>query len=262
MKQNLWFRQGVEKVLQTFSVIAILFSPAVALAEPPGGGWNIKFSEDFNGSGLDTSKWSTCYWFGCSNDIDQQTYDSGQVSVNGGLLHLRADNKPSGGKEYTSGMIASHDKYSFKYGYAEMRAKFPRGNGFWSDFWLLSQNKSWPPELDIAEFVGSDTNRMHMTVHYRNGSGARESSSGNWAGPDFAGGYHTFGVLWEADKIVWYIDGTEVRRYTNSGNIPKDPMYLVATHALSKAWTNSPPDSSTPFPTYFDIDYIKVWQRN
>lgn len=35
MKQNLWFRQGVEKVLQTFSVMAFLFSPVVALVQPP-----------------------------------------------------------------------------------------------------------------------------------------------------------------------------------------------------------------------------------
>lgn len=35
MKQNLWFHQGLGKVLQTFSVMAFMFSPVFALVQPP-----------------------------------------------------------------------------------------------------------------------------------------------------------------------------------------------------------------------------------
>ena len=175
-----------------------------------------------------------------------------------GVLSLRVQKRQSNGKDYTSGMISSHDKYSFKYGYVEMRAKIPSGNGFWSDFWLLSQNKNWPPELDIAEFIGSNTNNVHMTLHYD--KGGHQSSSGYWGGTDFSTDFHTYAVEWTADKIVWYVDGVERRRVAGEG-IPSEAMYVIAMLAIGAAW-GLPPDASTPFPSYFDIDYIKVWQRS
>ena len=129
-------------------------------------------------------------------------------------------------------MISSHDKFSFKYGYVEMRAKIPKGNGFWSVFWLLSQNKNWPPELDVAEFIGSNTTNVHMSLHYD--QGGHQNSTGWWGGKegmDFAKDYHTYGVEWTADKIVWYVDGVERRRYTGEG-IPQEPMYVLANLAV------------------------------
>lgn len=267
MQQNLRLRNWKDKVLLAFSALTIVCCPTAALADPPAGNWQLKFSDDFNGSGLDTGKWTPCFYWapnGCTNGGagDLQWFSPNNVSVGGGILRLRAERKPSNGLNYTSGMIASHDKFAFQYGYVEFRAKVPKGNGFWPTLWLLSQNKNWPPEIDVAEFVGSNTNNVHMTIHYKNGSGAHESSSGWWGGIDFSGGYHTYGLLWEADKLVWYVDGVERRRYTNSGNIPDEAMYVTATLALGKAWTNSPPDNSTPLPNNLEIDHIKVWQRN
>lgn len=263
MNQNPWFNQGAKKVLQTFSVIAMLFTPTAVLADPPGGGWQLKFSDDFNGSGLDTSKWSPCFYWGSSSGCtnggagDMQWFQPDEVSVSGGSLHLNAHRQQSNGKDYTSGMVSSHDKFAFQYGYAEMRGKIPKGNGFWPDFWLLSQNKNWPPELDIAEFVGSNTNNVHQTLHYN--SGGHKSSSGYCGGADFSADYHTYGIEWSPDKLVWYVDGNVCRTYTGEG-IPQESMYLTATLAIGSAWTVGP-DGSTPFPSTFDIDYIKVWQR-
>ena len=266
MKQNLWFRKGAEKVLQTLSAMAILFSPVAALAAPPGDGWNLKFGDDFNGSSLDDSKWSPCFFWGTSEGCtnggagDLQWFQSDEVSVQDGILRLSAHKRQSNGKQYTSGMVASHDKFSFQYGYVEFRAKVPKGNGYWPTLWLLSQNRNWPPELDVAEFVGSNTKNVHMTIHYN--QGGHKNSSGWWGaeeGMDFSKGYHTYGVEWGPDKIVWYVDGVERRRYTGAG-IPQEPMYVTATLALGAAWT-VPPDGSTPFPGYLEIDHIKVWQR-
>lgn len=267
MKQSRCFRKYALKFFQTFSAIAVLFAPMSALAEPPGDGWQLKFNDDFNGDSLDSSKWSPCYWWadskGCTNGSagDLQWFAPDEVLVEDGILRLRAQKRQSNGKQYTSGMIASHDKFSFQYGYVEMRAKVPKGNGFWSDFWLLSQNKKWPPELDIAEFIGSNTTNVHMSLHYD--QGGHKNSTGWWGGKegmDLAKDYHTYGVEWTADKIIWYVDGVERRRYTGEG-IPQEPMYVLAILAVGAAW-GLPPDSSTPFPSTFDIDYIRVWQRN
>lgn len=263
MRQSQAFRKLVEKVFPGFSCIFLLLNPTLILAQPSGDGWQLKFADDFNNSNLDTSKWTPCYWWGdsdgCTNGSagDLQWFQSDEVSVQNGILRLRAQKRQSNGKEYTSGMVSSHDKFSFKYGYVEMRAKVPKGNGFWPDFWLLSQNKNWPPELDIAEFVGSNTNNVHQTLHYdKNG---HQTSSGSCSGADFSAGYHTYAVEWSPDKIVWYADGKQCRRYTGEG-IPTEPMYVAATLAIGSAWTVGP-DNSTPLPNFFDIDYIKVWQQ-
>lgn len=261
-------RNCTKKFLQTLGIMAVLFSPAAVLAEPPSGDWALVFSDDFNGTTLDSNKWSPCYWWadskGCTNGGagEVQWFESDEVLVENGTLRLRARKRQSNGKEYTSGMISSHDKYAFQYGYAEMRAKVPKGNGFWPNFWLLSQKKSWPPEIDIAEFVGSNINNVHMTLHYKNSSSQHESASNYWGNQDFSTDYHTYALQWDPNKIVWYVDGKERHSYTVSGNIPHEPMHVVATFALGSAWTNIPPDSTTPFPSYFDIDYIKVWRHN
>lgn len=269
MLRNLFGRKSTKKTLQALSILAILFSPAAALANPPndGNNWVQTFSDDFNGTTLDTKKWTPCYWWanstGCTNGGagEVQWFQPDDVIVDNGTLHLRAQKRSMNGFDYTSGMISSHDKYAFQYGYAEMRAKYPKGNGFWSTFWLGSQKKIWPPEVDIAEHLGSTPNNMHMTLHYSTPSSAHESSSSWWTGPDFSADYHTFAVKWEPNSMIWYIDGVEYKRYTDSANIPSHPMYLMATFALGKAWSNVLPDSTTPFPSYFDIDYIKVWRH-
>ena len=132
--------------------MAVLFSPAAVLAAPTGDGWVQVFSDEFNGTTLDTNKWSTCYWWkdwklnGCTNGgaKEVQWFQPDGVIVDNGILHLRAQKRSVVGDnnkvyEYTSGMISSHDKFAFQYGYAEMRAKYPKGNGVWATFWLSIQ---------------------------------------------------------------------------------------------------------------------------
>ena len=274
MQSNLFLRKCT-KALQTLSIMAVLFSPAAVLAAPTGDGWVEVFSDEFNGTTLDTNKWNTCYWWkdwkanGCTNGgaKEVQWFVPDDVIVDNGILRLRAQKRSVVGEnnkvfEYTSGMVASHDKFAFQYGYAEMRAKYPKGNGLWATFWLGSQKKTWPPEIDIAEYLGSNTKSMHMTYHYSTPSSAHESSSSWWDGADFSTDYHTYAVQWNPKEIIWYIDGVERKRYTQSEYIPHEPMFLMATHALGKAWSNFPPDSTTPLPTTFDIDYIKVWRHS
>lgn len=258
-----------KKILQGLSLMAVLWSPTTALADPPGDGWTLVFSDDFNGTTLNKNKWSTCYWWGdgrngCANggSGDMQWYQPDDVFVNNGLLHLRAQKRKINGYEYTSGMISSHDKFAFQYGYVEMRAKMPKGRGFWTTFWLGSQAKKWPPEIDISEYLGSQPNNTHMTVHYSTPTKRHDSSSGWYIGPDFSANYHTYAVEWNPKEIIWYVDGIERRRrFTATENIPREAMYVMVTFALGKGWINAPPDETTPFPSYHTIDYIKVWRH-
>ena len=83
------------------------------------------------------------------------------VVLSRGRLHLVADNKPvvgtdpAGTYRYTEGFISSHDKFFQAYGYWEICTRFPAGKGLWPAFWLIPQDRSWPPEIDVAEWFGS-----------------------------------------------------------------------------------------------------------
>ena len=266
MKRYPHLLKYTKKILQGLSLIAVLCSPTTVLADPVGDGWALVFSDDFNGTQLDKKKWSTCYWWGnngCTNggSGDVQWYQPDDVFVNNGILRLRAQKRKMNGYEYTSGMISSHDKFAFQYGYAEMRAKMPNGRGFWTTFWLASQRRAWPPEIDIAEYLGSQPNNMHMTYHYSTPTSKHLSSPWAYTGADFSADYHTYAVEWNPKEIIWYIDGMERRRYTATEHISAEAMYVMATFALGKAWINTPPDETTPFPSYSNVDYIKVWRH-
>lgn len=239
--------------------------------------WTLLFSDEFDGVYLDQTKWTTCYWWenmGCSNTSNNQLewYLPDNVLVSNGTVKLLADRRTIVGTDgetypYTSGMIttgrnsskkALPPKFIFLYGYAEIMAKIPRGKGLWPAFWMLPESHDSKPEIDVMEILGDKPNKIHMALHYRNSDGSADQSGGSWIGPDFSAGWHTFGIWWEPDQIVWYVDGIPRRRSNNSRHISKEPMYLLLNLAIGGDWPGTP-DSATPFPSYFEIDFVRVW---
>jgi beta-glucanase (GH16 family) len=238
---------------------------------PPGASWNLVFSDGFDGALLNPTTWHTCFWWStltCTieSNSELELYNPADVYVADGNLRMRAQRQDMigwNGKtyHYTSGMaITGGRKYekppgfTFTYGYAEARVKIPKGKGLWPAFWLLPADYGYPPEIDILEARGSNTNRANFNVHL---PGVNTGSG--FDGPDFSAGYHTFAVDWQPTVLVFYVDGIERWRYTGPG-IPNEPMYLVLNLAVGGIYDGAP-DASTPLPGYFDVDYARVWQR-
>jgi beta-glucanase (GH16 family) len=261
------------------STQAIRQQPSGILPVGQTGNWTMIFHDEFNGTALDTSKWTTCYFNftvgnGCDhNQGELELYQPDDVFVSNGTLKLRAErrtNIASNGKtyNYTSGMITTgpttfnskDTRFAFQYGYMEMRAKVPDGTGLWPAFWTLPSDLSWPPEIDVFEILGNAPNVINMHYHYPNATGGDSDSGAHWAGPDFSATWHTYAVDWEPDAITWYVDGIERRSYTDTSHIVSKPMYLIANLAVGGDWPG-PPDRTTRFPSYFEIDYVRVWKR-
>ena len=265
------------------SLIALFVAAPFAHAAPPTLSdptkyWAETFGDDFDAPILDVTKWTPCYWWangGCTNagNNEQQWYLPANVVMENGVAKLRARNESVVGDgklfDYTSGMITSGrdtsllgtpPRYQFKYGYMEMRAKVPAGAGLWPAFWALPSSHTWPPEIDAMEIKGQEPTRSNMGVHYRDGSGAYAHQGSAWAGPDFSQDFHTFGVHWYADALVWYIDGVVRYWVTDPAAIPQEPMYLLANLAVGGTFVGAP-TASTPFPSDLEIDYIRVWQQ-
>ena len=166
----------------------------------------------------------------------------------------------STGHEYCSGLISSQASFVQEYGYFEIRARVPAGEGLWPAFWLLPAREEWPPEIDVFEILGHRPDKVYMTVHYRDAEGAHRYIAHRFYGPDFSQGYHTFAVAWDPTGIVWYVDGVERHRVEQAEAIPSGPFYVIANLAVGGPWPGNP-DETTPFPAFFDVDHIRVYRK-
>jgi len=259
---------------------ALHASPAAAAAPLPvgsGGGANLLFSDDFDGTALNPSTWQTCSWWAtttCSIETNNELelYTPNNVSVANGVLKLQARREDAVGwngrtYNYTSGMVSSGGRsgqvapgFTYRYGYAEARVKVPAGQGLWPAFWTLPASYAWPPEIDAMEILGNAPNVTNMTYHYLDGNGAHQSPGTAWTGPDFSADWHTFGVDWQPDAIVWFVDGIERGRFSDASAITAEPQYLLLNLAVGGNWPGSP-NPSTSFPSDYLVDYVRVWDR-
>ncbi len=223
---------------------------------------DLLFEDNFDGSSLDTTKWTTKNnW---QHSASPNTcMDSNNVYVNSGSLIIRSKNDGNNvcGYTYSSGYLDTKNKFSFTFGYAEMRAKLPKGQGIWPAFWMLPSPSGWPPEIDIFEMLGHQPTKLYFNVHAEgcndpNCGGYSCCNSGSYIGSDYSADYHTFAIEWTSSIIKWYVDGVE--RFSSTQYVPQGPMFLVIDTFVGGDWPGQP-DSSTVFPQYYYIDYIRVY---
>src|SRR5438874_9178082 len=112
---------------------ALLFGAlALNAAEPQ---WQLVWSDEFDGSSLDLSKWEFEVNAHGGGNNELQYYITNNVRVSGGLLTIEARKEHytgSGGtREYTSARIRTRGKGDWLYGRFDIRAKLPKGKGIW-----------------------------------------------------------------------------------------------------------------------------------
>jgi beta-glucanase (GH16 family) len=158
------------------------------------------------------------------------------------------------GYGYTSGMISTQATFAQTYGYFEMRADLPEAAGAWPAFWLIPADGSWPPELDVMETLTNDPHGDWTTWH-SNATGSHTSNGVAAFIPDTASGFHTYGVLWTATDLVWYVDGVETFHQQTPSDMNK-PMFMIANLALG-GWGGA--ITNADLPAQFKIDYIRAY---
>jgi len=225
--------------------------------------------ERFSGPELDHLLWNTSLKvFGrwgdrYHNDSYLNYLSDDDVLLEKGGLRLRAERRsvegdnPPGVYDYSAGMISSHDKFTFCYGYVEIRARFPGGKGVWPAFWLMPQSHQWPPEFDIAEYYAG-RRMMHLGLCHGDFPEINWDSGAN-DDVDFEGGWNTYGLLWAPGFAAWIQNGV-VKRVTRGAQVPSLPMYIILSNGVSsRVGPSGEPDGSTVFPNYFEVEYLKVW---
>jgi hypothetical protein len=174
------------------------------------------------------------------------------------------------GKQWLSGIIQSVDSrgvgFSQKYGYFEMKAKFPAGMGNWPAFWLKTINEYTDPheqnlELDVVEAYGGDRHGFHSGVHLWPGKGGKTAHqviidcNRKLSQDLFDDQFHTYGV--EVDDVVTriYFDRTAVCEFATPPDLRKELFMLV-----DLAYSNDEPKSDT-HPSVLEIEYVRAWRR-
>ncbi len=178
--------------------------------------------------------------------------------------------------EFLSGALSTHDRFQFIYGYTEGRFKVSDVEGALSSFYLYHRYAGngvnfHAPEIDIVEYLGEnpfgdedafqtyhfgDPNtgitRSAPTMSYQKPDGGTYGDSDEW---------HTFGVLWEPQLVIWYIDGVEVKRLFGP-QVSRQPMNIINYLVAGSAWAPTPDiTDESQFPIQFEADYIRVYQR-
>jgi beta-glucanase (GH16 family) len=208
--------------------------------------------------------------------LDENTY------VENGCLFLENRKEtingtdPIGVFEYTTGWINSLHKINFngtqKSIYIEVKAKFPTGDKVWPAIWLIddSENRTWPPEIDVWEYFGQffNTNQideMYMRYIYGtwNNKEDHSTSINNFQlNYNASANWHIYGFKWSDNSMEWYIDQALVHTKTKGIEIPSDhwpdkPMCLVINNGL----LNVVEEGNTIFPNQLVLDYIRIFEN-
>lgn len=271
------------------------FSPSPTPVAPPpekdpDEDWVLVFSDEFTGTELDRSTWTT---------HDQSTFGDGNeelaclmdrpenVAVAGGLLTITAqredprldcgprDDRFPRGRSFSSGFIETKGKRAFEYGRFEISVKSPTtygtSKGLWPAFWLRPENGGLG-EIDVFELSGTspgeaDTSaRTLQSIHYDyENSHPVQNSSFDLERGTFDDGFHTHVLEWEPGMLRWYVDGefTYERTINTTAWLNQaftGPFHLRLNLAVGGDWAGSP-DATTQFPAQLQVDYIRVYQR-
>jgi hypothetical protein len=160
------------------------------------------------------------------------------------------------GLAYNSGAITTAQSFGQQYGFFEVRAQVPAGQGFWPAFWLLPVNSAWPPEIDIFEVLGNAPSVLYASLHSNTSADVSQKVS---TSIDLSKAFHTYALDWRADRITWYLDGNIIAQAATPADM-KQPMYMVLNLAVGDTGSWPGKYAASKPTAKMLVDYVHVWQ--
>ena len=238
-------------------------------------GMTLAWSDEFNGSSIDTSVWKyetgATGWSKSWNNELQDYVDDGSggdnARIENGNLVIRATSPSTG--IYKSVRMVTKGNRSWKHGRIVAKMKLPYGQGIWPAFWLLPDSGNWPDagEIDVMELIGGGDgrdNKTYGTLHgpgYSGGKGIQGSA--RLTSGKFCDAYHVFEIRWDEGVIEWFVDGVFFQRVTRK-SVPgawvfdDHKFYILLNLAVGGGWPGNP-DTSTVFPQTMAVDWVRVY---
>ncbi|MBQ7548906.1 MAG: glycoside hydrolase family 16 protein [Clostridia bacterium] len=260
--------------------------------------FTLVWSDEFDEDELDKSKWGYEWWV---TERKGGYWHEDMVSVRDGNLVISAEYKdtPLENRYYDqwhdqinfkpykpgwyTGIVTTRGKYEQCYGYYEVRCILPAATGMWSAFWMMNEgvynidnSGRDGTEVDVFEsFYYKDYafggDYISTGIHY-DGYGA--DSKGDTIGKSYLKNdpyaeYNTYGVEWNKDEYIFYINGIETGRLS-TGGVSQNPEYLLLSVEFAGKDGVQDSDrhgtgkiSKTPaenWPAEFRVDYVRCYQ--
>lgn len=201
--------------------------------------YTLAWADDFEGTAIDTNRWavsygrdSTIYSSGLNGRLPARASETlNNNYVQDGKLYIAAAYDD---EYYYGGHLSTRNTMRMQYGYVETSCMKPFGQGFWTAMWVdnegLNTNGLARMEIDVNESYGPGhvtlqnaitwptTNGVnHMLNNYGiswiSGSGFNKSNIRfNEDTRGFHLDFHTFGYAWDANELVFTVDGKETMR--------------------------------------------------
>jgi len=209
-------------------------------------GSTLRFSDEFDGSSLDTTKWNP--WYGPGHGGHGLRRPSA-LSVSGGSLVITA--KMVNGKIESGGMS---QKQNYRYGRYELRARTEVDpTGTMSGIVLTWPQYQWSPEYtenDIYETgPGVNTRWPFRTfIHYGNTTSSQKA----FVHQADASQWHTMAMDWRASSLKIYRDGVLVFTVNDTYAIP-DVLHHLTVQLDARATRTL----TTPVRMY--VDYLRIY---
>jgi len=218
----------------------------------------LTFSDEFEGTSLDTSKWITNYYWGdkllkdnytAGNDL--QAFTAGEnLEIRNSLLKIITKPQKKQGKAWTPGGFVVKE-FNFTSGIVNTGAAFRQKYGIFSAkvklgnpaaktaFWMLSDKVT--PHIDVCR-----TEKGKVVSDFFATPEKRTKAS---IGGKYASDFYIYTLEWTADSLVWKINDTEIMKQIS--DVPQEPMYILFSGGLDK-----PVNSMTTM----EIDWVRVYQ--
>jgi len=225
---------------------------SIASSSSSSAKWDLIWSDEFNGTEIDPTKWAyekNC-WGGGNNEQQCYTDQEKNAFVANGILNIVAVKEDFTGPDtpegegsstktlpYTSARLRTKNLQEWTFGRFEIRAKLPQGQGTWPAIWMLPTDSPYgvwasSGEIDIMEAVNLNTQtmvdgvlqppetRVYGTLHYGKAWPGNVSSGEAYTLPNAsnpADDFHTYALEWEEGEIRWYVDGVHYATQRQTG---------------------------------------------
>jgi beta-glucanase (GH16 family) len=218
-------------------------------------GYNLVWSDEFNGTQLDTKKWDfrtdVRFW---SEQLPEN------VSVKDGslLLHLKKEKRAKA--DYTAGGVIS--KRTFKYGYYEARFKCPPKPGWHTSFWMMLQGGkpvAARQEIDVCETDSVRTGNYSFNLHEwepeHKGHKVQQVKT-----PDLSADFHIWGCEFTPTQIRFFFDGKLVGSRECSTFKHDEQNVWLTSIASPLGGTKAVDENALPAYAYFD--WVRVYEKD
>ena len=226
------------------------------------------WSEEFDKDGApDPTKWGYDLGTGSNgwgnSELEYYTNRPENAIVQGGFLKINAIRENYSGSAFTSARLLTKDKFAFKYGKVEVRAKLPAGVGTWPAIWMLGSDiatASWPAcgEIDIMEHLGRDLNKIYGTLHYPGHFGGSADGSTTMIA-NATTEFHIYSLEWTASTIKIFVDGQLFHTTVNYSGIPFNHDFFFILNIAMGGGFGGAVDATFTNAT-MEVDYIRVYK--